>query len=323
MRKILLTSWLLLSVALNSFGQFNSSRTNYSTNQYSQLGPPGSDTSNSTDTGQQVEVPIDSTQGFSIKRLVRGYARKDTLTPGYLALGTAIVPGAAQIYNRQYWKIPIAYAGIGAGISTGIICGNKYKSTGEQSYKTLSTIGYIGAGVFYWGQIMDGVASFKTSVPRPVPAKSTIYSVLLPGLGQAYNGDWWKIPIWYAGFVACGYFYHTNDMGYKRFKYIYDMASDQTTTGYTGGITASQAEWYKTTYRRYRDYSILAFVLVYALNIIDANVFAHMHDFDVSDNIASVEIEPAYITPLGAEYACSAAGVAANSALGLNLKFNF
>ena len=323
MRKLLLTLVLIAAVALNSYGQFNSSRTNYSNTTSSQLGPPGSES-----TSQQVgedgsEVTVDSTQGFSIKRMVRGFARKDTLTPGYLALGTAIVPGLGQVYNKQYWKIPVTYAGIGAGIGTGIAFNNKYKETGEDKYKTLSTIGYIGAGVFYWSQILDGVANLKVSYRKPVPAKAAIYSALLPGLGQAYNGDWWKIPIWYTGFIACGYFYHTNDMGYKRFKYIYDMDSDKANTGYTGGITASQAEWYKTTYRRYRDYSILGFVLVYALNIIDANVFAHMHDFDVSDNIASVELEPALITPINAEYACNVPGSASSSALGLNFKINF
>ena len=59
-------------------------------------------------------------------------------------------------------------------------------------------------------------------------------------------------------------------------------------SGYIGQITASQSEWYRDTYRRFRDYSVVALVLVYALNVIDANVFAHMADFDVSDNLATL-----------------------------------
>ena len=66
--------------------------------------------------------------------------------------------------------------------------------------------------------------------------------------------------------------------------------------GYTGPITASTALWYRDVYRRYRDYSILATALFYLLQIIDANVFAYMHDFEVTDDI-SMNIEPAVIAP--------------------------
>ena len=96
-------------------------------------------------------------------------------------------------------------------------------------------------------------------------------------------------------------------------------------TGYIGGITASQAETYRNTYRRWRDYSILAFVLVYALNIIDANVFAYMSDFDVNDNIASLEVQPAVIQPITPQYALheSSSSPFNTPALGLNLHFTF
>ena len=161
---------------------------------------------------------------------------------------------------------------------------------------------------------------YQTDVRRPVPAKSTLYSALLPGLGQANNGDWWKIPIWVGGFVACGYAYHLNDMEYKRFRYIYTVASDAS-SGYYGAVSASQAEWYKDLYRKYRDYSVLAFALVYILNIIDANVFAYMADFDVSDNLASLRLEPAVLNP---EYSLLAAsGASPTPALGLKLNLNF
>jgi len=322
-RKILLTLVLIAGVCFSSYGQFRTNNLTRSSNTGANttLGPPGSETTN-YNSDEVSSVVTDSTQGFSVKRMVRGFARKDTLTPAYLALGTAIVPGMAQVYNKQYWKIPVAYCGIGAGIGGGVYFNKKYNETGDTKYKTYSTLSYVGAGLFYWGQILDGVASFKTDVRKPVPAKATLYSALLPGLGQAYNGDWWKIPIWYGGFAACGYFYYINDMGYKRFKYIYDMDSTKPESGYIGSITASQAEWYKTTYRRYRDYSVVAFVIVYILNIIDANVFAHMHDFDVSDNIASIEVEPAVITPINQEFAYYSPN-SPGSALGVNLKFNF
>ena len=325
MRRILLTLLLLVSVCCSLSAQFRSTRNDVSnkTTTGAITGPPGSDsgTTAATDTS----AVADSVQGFSIRRLVRGYTRRDTLTPSYLVLGSAIVPGAAQMYNRDWWKVPVVYAGIGAGIYGGIHFNRQYHQTGETKYKYLRTASYVAAGAFYWGQLLDGVACFKTDFRAPVPAKSTIYSLLLPGLGQANNGDYWKIPIWTGGLIACGYFYHFNDMQYRRFRYITIVGSNPETSGYVGAITASQAETYRDTYRRYRDYSILAAILVYTLNVIDANVFAYMHDFDVSDNLAWLEVQPTLIEPLNPQYSwydtsTSSGGV---PAVGLQLQLTF
>lgn len=283
-------------------------------------GPPGSEELNKQEGDGITDVQTDTLQGFSVKRLIRGYMRRDTLTPTYMLLGTAIIPGASQVYNHQSLKVPFIYGGIGAGIYGGITFANQFKSTGETKYKYYSLASYAGAGLVYWGHLLDGVVNFKTDFREPVPAKSTLYSALLPGLGQAYNGDWWKIPIWYGGFIACGYAYHLNDMEYQRFKYICNVDRNKETSGYTGAITSNQAEWYRDTYRRYRDYSILAIVLVYALNIIDANVFAYMADFDVDDYIAGLELQPAVITPVQTEFAYNAPF---QPAFGLNLQLHF
>ena len=325
MRRVLLTLLLLVSVCCSLSAQFRSTRNDVSrqTATGTVTGPPGSDSG--TAAAADTSAVTDSVQGFSIRRLVRGYARRDTLTPGYLALGSAIVPGAAQMYNRDWWKVPVVYAGIGAGVYGGIRFNKEYHQTGETKYKYLRTASYVAAGAFYWGQLLDGVACFKTDFRPPVPAKSTIYSLLLPGLGQANNGDYWKIPIWTGGLIACGYFYHFNDMQYRRFRYITIVGSNTESSGYVGAITASQAETYRDTYRRWRDYSILATVLVYALNVIDANVFAYMHDFDVSDNLAWLEVQPTLIEPLTPQYSwydtsASSGGV---PAFGLQLQLTF
>ena len=60
---------------------------------------------------------------------------------------------------------------------------------------------------------------------------------------------------------------------------------------YDGWMSVEDIKWYRDTSRRFRDYSIIATVLVYALNVIDANVFAHFQDFDISDDL-SLRIEP-------------------------------
>lgn len=325
MRRYLLTLLLLVSVCCSLSAQFRSTRNDVSRNTTAGTvtGPPGSETATAA-VGDTTAV-TDSLQGFSLRKLFRGYFGRDTLTPGYMLLGSAIVPGASQMYNKDWWKVPVIYAGIGGGIYGGIWCNRQYKQTGEAKYKYLGTASYIAAGAVYWGQLLDGVACFKTDFRAPVPAKSTIYSLLLPGLGQANNGDWWKIPIWTGGLVACGYFYHFNDMQYKRFRWITQVGGDTDASGYIGSITVNQAETYRDTYRRYRDYSILAAILVYALNVIDANVFAYMADFDVSDNIASLEVQPALIQPLSPQYTFydTSSSPFASPALGVNLQFTF
>lgn len=319
-RRIFVTLLLLALACTSVSAQFRSTRNDVSGNTRSGTvtGPPGSETNNTS--SRDTTVATDTIQGFSVRKLVRGYFTQDTLTPGYMLLGTALVPGAAQIYNRQWWKVPIIYAGMGAGIYTGIWSNRQYQHTGEDKYRYLRTAGYVAAGAFYWAQMLDGAICYKTPIKAPVPAKSTIYSLLLPGLGQANNGDWWKIPIWVGGFVACGYAYHLNNMEYQRFRYLYTVASDPT-SGYYGAVSGSQAEWYKDLYRKYRDYSVLAFAVVYILQIIDANVFAYMADFDVSDNLASVRIEPTILNP---EYSLLAAsGSPLSPSLGLKLNLNF
>lgn len=324
MRRFLLTVLLLACVCGSLHAQFRSTRNDVSriNNAGTVSGPPGSETNNVA--AADTTAAVDSVQGFSIRKLVRGYAGRDTLTPGYMLLGTAILPGAAQMYNHDWWKVPVIYAGIGAGVYGGIWSNRQWHQTGETKYKYYRTASYVAAGLFYWGQMLDGVACFKTDFRAPVPAKSTIYSLLLPGLGQANNGDWWKIPIWTGGLIACGYFYHFNDMQYRRFRWITQVA-DNKESGYVGGITANQAETYRDTYRRYRDYSILATILVYALNVIDANVFAYMADFDVSDNIASLEVQPMLIQPLTPFYSWydTSSSPAGTPALGVNLQFTF
>lgn len=317
MHRLILIFTLLLAgfSVFDAQAQFRNSRTT-SSNVSSMAGPPGYTDGNSS--GDTTSVAVDSLAGFSLKRMVRGFARKDTLTPGYLFAGSVILPGAGQAYNRDWWKLPVVYGGIGAGIYGGITFNKRYQQTGDPRYKNWRNLSYAGAGLVYWASLMDAVVSYDTDAKRPVPAKSTLYSALLPGLGQANNGDWWKLPIWVGGFVVCGYTYHLNDMEYKRFKYLYTIDSDGA-SGYYGAITASKAEWYKDLYRKYRDYSIVAFIAVYALNIIDANVFAYMADFDVSDNIASLEVAPAIIQPAQPLFASTMQP----PAMGLRLNLNF
>lgn len=134
------------------------------------------------------------------------------------------------------------------------------------------------------------------------PKKATIYSAILPGLGQAYNKKYWKIPIIYVGFGTIGYFIGWNNGYYNTYKQAYsDMTDDDPTTNSYLDIEAAQYydlenptdyNNFKTGlskqteyYRRNRDLLIISMVGFYGLNIIDASVDAHLFDFDISEDL--------------------------------------
>lgn len=128
------------------------------------------------------------------------------------------------------------------------------------------------------------------------PRKAIIMSAILPGLGQIYNKKAWKVPILYGGFAAAGYFLNDNLKNIKKYKtlYIAETDGDPTTINYSKR-TAPDLLNIIDKYKQWRDLSYIAFAAIYALNIIDANVDAHLFYFDVSEDI-SLNIMP-YMSP--------------------------
>ncbi len=232
---------------------------------------------------------------FSFKEFFRGVSHKQELLPGTLFAGSMLFIGSQQIYHKDYWKLPIIYGGLGATVGLGIHYRRNFNETGNEHSRNLSTAMFIGAGAIYWATLMDGVIRYPSGGRHPHPGKATLYSILLPGLGQAYNGEYWKIPIYWGGLVASFHYYNLNNTNYLRYKRIYNEATDPESTT-KPPISADAALYYRDVFRRWRDYSIVAILGVYLLQIIDANVFAYMQDFDVSDDL-SMHIAPAVITP--------------------------
>ena len=245
---------------------------------------------------------------FSFKDYFGGLGHRNEIKVGTIIAGSAVIIGGSQIYNKQYWKLPIVYGGILGGAGAGWYL----NSHGRQDVAKWC---FIGAGVTYWASLMDGVICYRPD-DYPSPGKATIYSILCPGLGQIYNKEFWKLPIYWGGMVASVYFFNQNKVNYDRFRRIYKEATES--EQYDGPITADVAKYYRDTYRRYRDYSILAMAAVYLLQIIDANVFSYMHDFNVSDDIA-LDVSPAVISP-DIDFASTGTVPAG---LGLKLGFTF
>lgn len=116
-------------------------------------------------------------------------------------------------------------------------------------------------------------------------------SAMLPGLGQAYNRAYWKIPIVYAGFGALGYFFVDNHKSYKEFQAGYQCRLDTSCTDTFTGIQNSTMVSARDYYRRNRDFTVILGVLWYGINLVDAYVEAHLKYFDVSDDL-SLQMKP-------------------------------
>ena len=259
------------------------------------------------------KTPADTSQLFSFKEFFGGLAHKRTASLKTLTMGSVVFIGANQIYHKQYWKLPIIYGGIGAGIYGGIHFNKQFLATGDQRFKTYSTLSFVGAGLFYWGSLMDGAFMYERN-KYPVPAKATVYSLLLPGLGQIYNGEFWKVPIYWGLMAGSLHFVIDNNTQYKRWKWIYDQATSTDPEVEKPPQAAENAKFYRDSFRRLRDYSVLALAISYLLQVIDANVFAYMQDFEVNDDI-SMKVAPT-VMPLD-NYAM------APPAVGVSVGFKF
>lgn len=158
-----------------------------------------------------------------------------------------------------------------------------------------------------FGQVLEVDTTKITEVATDAekvhsPKKATIYSAILPGLGQAYNKKYWKIPIIYVGFGTIGYFIKWNSGNFNTYKLAYnDLTDNDPATDSYNDLEATQYydldnptdfDNFKTGlskqaeyYHRNRDLLIIAFAGFYALNIIDASVDAHLFDFDISEDL--------------------------------------
>ena len=143
----------------------------------------------------------------------------------------------------------------------------------------------------------------NTSTWKPNSTKATWFAIVFPGGGQIYNRKYWKLPILYGGFAGCAYALTWNNTMYKDYAQAYRDLKDNNpnTNSYlellppNATIDPSRLESLlknrKDRFRRYRDLSIISFVAVYALSIIDAYVDAELSNFDISKDL-SLKIEP-------------------------------
>jgi hypothetical protein len=137
--------------------------------------------------------------------------------------------------------------------------------------------------------------------PKHSARKATFYSMALPGLGQAYNHKYWKIPVIYAGFGTLAYFIHTNNKRYVDFKEAYKWKAGDSTTvkpannPYVDKYDQSQLLEGQNYYRRNLEVSVMFTAVLYLLNVVDAAVDAHFFDYNISDDL-TMRVDP-FISP--------------------------
>ncbi|MFT6847699.1 MAG: hypothetical protein ACI9CP_000682 [Cryomorphaceae bacterium] len=128
------------------------------------------------------------------------------------------------------------------------------------------------------------------------PKRATIMSAMLPGLGQVYNKKYWKVPILYGGFAVAGWYLNDNIKQINLYKDAFKAETDNDPeTDNVTDFTSTQLEELISQYKTWRDLSYIAIAAIYVLNIIDANVDAHLFYFDVGEDL-TLNIQP-FVTP--------------------------
>ena len=144
----------------------------------------------------------------------------------------------------------------------------------------------------------------KRSEVNPLaPSKAAFYSAILPGLGQIYNKRYWKVPIVYGALGVGIYAYTFNNNEYNRFRDAFkrrragftdDEFYDINDTGIVPGspdVSDQALQDAQERAQRDRDLALAITIGLYVLNIVDANVDAHLKQFNVDENLA-LDVKP-------------------------------
>ena len=127
------------------------------------------------------------------------------------------------------------------------------------------------------------------------PSKAAFYSAIIPGLGQAYNKKYWKVPIVWGALGTSTYFYVTNAKEYDRYRTAYKQRKlgfqDEFYIGGPQGLSTETLEYAQESLQRNRDLSLLITIGLYALQILEASVNAHLMQFNMDTNIS---LEPSF-----------------------------
>lgn len=155
----------------------------------------------------------------------------------------------------------------------------------------------------------DSTIQLKTDTSKKVnPARrAALLSTILPGAGQAYNKKYWKMPIVYGALAIPIYTFTDNLKWFQRTRFAYNTLYRMITPGildssgykdvypqlkpFVDARDLAGLKNYRSEFRKNVDYSVLAFLVLWGLNVMDAAVDGHLRDFNVSDDL-SIQLKP-------------------------------
>jgi hypothetical protein len=140
--------------------------------------------------------------------------------------------------------------------------------------------------------------------PKSEASKAALRSAIIPGLGQAYNRKYWKIPIVYAALAIPTYTFLDNKAWYDKCRYAYGIKYYNDTSTVTNlptdkidprlqTLSTEATKLYRNEFRKNMDYSVLAFLILWGLQVADAAVDAHLRAFNVTEDL-SLRVKPYY-----------------------------
>ncbi|MDE6711269.1 MAG: hypothetical protein K2J53_02475 [Alistipes sp.] len=253
----------------------------------------------------------------------KGWFMNDSMSLSKVCWLSTVLPGYGQVYNKQYWKLPLLYGTVGTGLALFIHENNRYRPLRRQfdAYTDQSLVRtpelnalqarmirsntrrqlYLGLTIAsYVYFIGDAAVNYRTDDVSHVK-KATTLACIFPGAGQVYNKSYWKVPFVIGGFASMIYCIDWNNRGYQRFKKAYNLLSaydahpedfpDGPTDEFHGRYATSYILNLRNNFRRNRDLCIIITGALYVLQIIDAHVDAHLKDYDISDDL-SMNLEP-------------------------------
>ncbi|MEP2238727.1 MAG: DUF5683 domain-containing protein [Maribacter sp.] len=150
------------------------------------------------------------------------------------------------------------------------------------------------------GVVIKDSVSFKKAKKEfnPLaPSKAAFYSAVIPGLGQIYNKRYWKVPIVWGAIGGSAYMYIYNNDQYQRFRTAFKRRQAGFTDDEFNGegtlplFDVDDLEYQQERFQNDRDLWLVAAIGLYALNIVDANVDAHLKQFNIDDDL-SIDFEP-------------------------------
>lgn len=120
------------------------------------------------------------------------------------------------------------------------------------------------------------------------PMRASLYSAILPGMGQIYNKKWWKAPIvWGILGTGAGVIINYNNR-YKEFRgfYLDKLYGNPISNPTIDGLALEQLARIQDDHKRSRDYAIALTALGYLLNILDATVDAHLYGINKDSDLS-------------------------------------